>query len=871
MALSQFSYRITKSIKEQKSFSIIAIYKIANREITMKQLLIVFLLSFTVFAATAQNKLMSPDEFLPHRIGATFTPHHLLVDYYQYVAANSQYVKLIEYGRTNEQRPLLLAFVSTPENLAKLEQIRINHLRSTGLEAGEVDKSLNLAITWLSFSVHGNEAAGSESSMPVLYELADPNNATTKAWLKNSIVILDPSINPDGYSRYTHWYRRYANVIPNADLASIEHQEPWPNGRVNHYLFDLNRDWAWVTQVESQQRLSLYNQWMPHVHADLHEMSINDPYYFAPAAQPYHPFITKWQRDFQVTIGKNHAKYFDQNGWLYFTKEVFDLFYPSYGDTYPVYNGSIGMTYEQGGSGRAGRAGIMNNGDTITLYDRVAHHKTTALSTIEIAALNADKLRDNFSKFFNDSRNNPPGKYKTYIVKASNSLGKLKRLTQLLDRHLIKYGTVEANSKITAWDYATAQESSITVEPGDLVISAFQPKGVLTQVLFDPEAPLVDSLTYDITAWSLPYAHGLKAYASTQRVNGNKTFLLETPTAKRGSNPYAYAVRWQSLEDAKFLSELLKADIKVRYAKRGFRLNNEVFAPGTLVINQADNRKMDGQFHLRFEQIANDMKQPYTALATGFVEEGKDLGSDSYAFIQKPVVAVVGDRPSFPNEFGQVWHYFEQELHYPLSILTMDMLKAIDLDRYNVLIFPEGSFKFDDAMTEKLNNWVSAGGRLIAVGYANSGFVDKKGFSLVNHEEDDEEKEMKPEEKLNVYGESERSSISYSIPGAIFKINIDNTHPLGYGLENYYFSLKTDTQSYPYLEEGWNVGYLGERFTVYGFAGAEVQKTLKNSLVFGVQNKGNGSITYLIDNPLYRGFWDQGKFLFSNALFFVGQ
>ena len=236
MALSQFSYRITKSIKEQKSFSIIAIYKIANREITMKQLLIVFLLSFTVFAATAQNKLMSPDEFLPHRIGATFTPHHLLVDYYQYVAANSQYVKLIEYGRTNEQRPLLLAFVSTPENLAKLEQIRINHLRSTGLEAGEVDKSLNLAITWLSFSVHGNEAAGSESSMPVLYELADPNNATTKAWLKNSIVILDPSINPDGYSRYTHWYRRYANVIPNADLASIEHQEPWPNGRVNTSL-----------------------------------------------------------------------------------------------------------------------------------------------------------------------------------------------------------------------------------------------------------------------------------------------------------------------------------------------------------------------------------------------------------------------------------------------------------------------------------------------------------------------------------------------------------------------------------------------------------------------------------------------------------
>lgn len=860
--------------KSNESFPNIANYKITNREISMKQFFIVLILNLSVLVATAQNnKLLSPDEFLPHKIGETFTPHHLLVDYYKHVAANSSYVKLIEYGRTNEQRPLLLAFVSTPENLAKLEQIRLNHLRATGLETGDVDKSLNLAITWLSFSVHGNEAAGSESSMPVLYELVDPNNAATKAWLKNSIVILDPSINPDGYSRYTHWYRRYANTIENSDLASIEHQEPWPNGRVNHYLFDLNRDWAWLTQVESQQRLKLYNQWMPHVHADLHEMGINAPYYFAPAAQPYHPFITKWQRDFQVTIGKNHAKYFDKNGWLYFTKEVFDLFYPSYGDTYPVYNGSIGMTYEQGGSGRAGRAGQMSNGDVITLYDRVIHHKTTSLSTIEIASLNAEKLSENFAKFFSDSRSNPIGKYKTYIVKGTNPIGKLKRLTQLLDKHLITYNKAESATKVTAFDYVSGQQqNNISVEPGDLIISAYQPKSVLTQVLFDPEAPLVDSATYDITAWSLPYAHGLQAYATAQRINTSAPFKIEVPAIKKITNPYAYAVRWQSLEEAKFLSAILKAGIKVRYAERAFSVGNESFAPGTLVINQADNRKMGVLFQERFEQIASQMNQQYAPIATGFVDEGKDLGSDSYVFIEMPKVAVIGERPTFANEFGQVWHYFEQEIKYPLSILTMDVLKSIDLDRYNVLILPEGNFKFDDNTIEKLNDWVIAGGRLIAIGYANSGLVDKKGFALVTNEEDKKETENKrPEELLSVYSDLERNSISYTIPGAIFKINIDNTHPLGFGLEKYYFSLKTDTQRFPYLEDAWNVGYLGEQFTVYGFAGKQAQEQLKNSLVFGVQDKGQGSITYLIDNPLFRGFWDQGKFLFSNALFFVGQ
>ena len=203
-------------------------------------------------------QLQSPDAFLPHALGDNFTPHHLLVDYFEHVAENSDLVQIQRYGYTNEDRPLMIAYISTPENLSRLEAIRENNLRRAGLLEGEVDPDLNVSLVWLSYSVHGNEPAGSESSMGVIYELTRADNSQTKEWLKNTVVVMDPSINPDGYSRYTHWYRRNTNKITNPNREVREHNEPWPGGRVNHYMFDLNRDWAWQTQVESQQRLKLY-------------------------------------------------------------------------------------------------------------------------------------------------------------------------------------------------------------------------------------------------------------------------------------------------------------------------------------------------------------------------------------------------------------------------------------------------------------------------------------------------------------------------------------------------------------------------------------------------------------------------------------
>ncbi|MDP5121561.1 MAG: M14 family metallopeptidase, partial [Spirosomaceae bacterium] len=393
---------------------------------------LLLLLIFVGQVCFAQN-IQSPETFLGYKIGDKFSFHSRITDYVKYVAEkNPNQTKLINYGQTNEGRPLQVIIVGSETNIANLETIRTNNLKGIGLADGTSTADIP-AIAWLSYNVHGNEAVSSEAVMVVLYELLNKENTVTQDILKNTVVILDPCINPDGRDRYANWYNRYVGKTPDLNAASIEHHEPWPGGRFNHYLFDLNRDWAWQTQVESQQRMKLYHEWMPHLHADFHEMGANSTYYFPPSAKPYHAELTTWQRDFQNLLGEYNKKRFDKNGWLYFTKESYDLLYPSYGDTYPSYNGAIGMTFEQGGSGSAGLAFLREDGDTLTLLDRINHHVATSMGTLEAISENKQNVISNFRKYFNDAAANGVGEYKTYVIKTEGNEAAVAALKKTLD------------------------------------------------------------------------------------------------------------------------------------------------------------------------------------------------------------------------------------------------------------------------------------------------------------------------------------------------------------------------------------------------------------------------------------------------------
>lgn len=803
----------------------------------------------------AQN-VKSPSEFLGYEIGSRFTRHHKVIEYFNYVSSTLSNVKLEKYGETNEFRPLVVAYISSEENMKNIETIRKANLSQIGI-LNDNNKT-DTAIVWLSYNVHGNEASSTEASMITLYELV----TSKKDWLENTVVIMDPCINPDGRDRYVNWYNQVKSTPYNINQDAKEHHEPWPGGRPNHYLFDLNRDWAWATQVESQQRLKIYNKWMPHVHVDFHEQGINSPYYFAPAAEPFHEIITDWQRDFQTQIGKNHAKYFDAEGWLYFTKESFDLLYPSYGDTYPTFMGAIGMTYEQAGHGRAGLGIQTNEGEVLTLKDRAIHHKTTGLSTVEIASKNAMKLNAEFKNFFK----NDDLKYKSFIVKNDNQ-DKVDRLTRLLDKHEINYQFAKSGST-KGFIYDTQKEDKFNVSNGDLVINTNQPKGKMIQVLFEPKAKLSDSLTYDITAWSIPYAHGLKGVASKSYYNATQFLPKGQVVNAIDKNAYAYISKWNSLEDATFLAAILKENITPRFSEKPFTINGKSFERGALVILRNDNRIEN--FDEKLTQIANKHKRKLTSVSTGFVDKGVDFGSYSVKPINKQKVAVLSGDGTSSLSFGEIWHFFETELNYPLTILDSDYFSSVDFSEYDVIILPNGYYSrvLNKSILDKLTKWTRSGGTLIAIDNAVNSFADKKGFSLKRKKQDDAEKDKEP--NLTPYAELERKSAENLIAGAIFKTKVDNTHPLAFGYSKEYFTLKRSSKSFNYLTNGLNVAYLNDNTkSVSGFAGKNVLENIQESLLFGEERKGRGSIVYMVDNPLFRSFWDNGKLFFVNAVFLL--
>jgi hypothetical protein len=814
-------------------------------------------LAFLLTSLTIKAQLKSPADFLGYDIGTQFSRHADVVNYFKDVAANSDMVTYHNYGATNERRPLTYAIVSAPENLANIEKIRTDNLKNIGLESGASNPQI--AIVWLSYNVHGNEASSTEAAMVTLYKLITEK----QDWLKNTVVIIDPCINPDGRDRYANWYNQVKSTPYNVAQEATEHNEPWPGGRPNHYLFDLNRDWAWATQVESQQRLKIYNKWMPHVHVDFHEQGINEPYYFAPAAEPYHEIITPFQRDFQVEIGKNHARYFDSEGWLFFTRERFDLLYPSYGDTYPMFMGAIGMTYEQAGHGRAGLGIDTDEGYVLTLVDRVAHHTTTGLSTVEISSKNAARLNSEFKKYFADSNL----KYKSYILKGNPD--KINAVTQLLDKHEIKYG-FSTEGKVSGFNFSNSKQETMDAS-GALVVSTNQPKAKMVKALFEPDAKLSDPLTYDITAWSVPYAYGLETIASTNYVSatGNKPNTAVSNIAVPSAA--GYIAKWDDISDAAFLADLIKNDVRVRFSEKDLSFQGKTFGKGSLVITKSDNRKNE-KFHIILTQIANEHNRILYAVPSSFSDNRTDFGSPDIKIITPPRIAMLKGNSVSSLSFGALWHFFETQLQYPVTNIDSEEFENLSLSKYNVLILPEGWYSnvFKEAQLNKLKDWIKSGGKVIAIGNAVNTFEGKAEFDLVKNKKDETDSTKTKKPNLTPYDQRERESVKDFITGSIYKIQIDSSHPLAFGYGNTYFSLKQGNDSFGFLKDGYNVGYIkDDAVSVSGFSGVDAKAGLKNSVIFGEARMGAGSVVYLADDVLFRSFWENGKLFLANAIFLV--
>jgi hypothetical protein len=840
----------------------------------MKKTFLVAFATILIISTVQSQIIKSPDEFLGYELGTQFTFHHRAVDYFKYIAEISPLAEYREYGTTNESRQLGVCFISSEENLASLEEYRKNNLIKTGLSKGDFTPK-QLPFIWLAYNVHGNEAVGMEAAMKVLYTLVSGSYQDVSEYLKECIIVIDPCQNPDGHDLYANRYRTSMNSILNPDGKSWEHNQGWPGARTNHYWFDLNRDWTWQTQKETQQRLILYNQFMPQVHADFHEMGVESTFFFAPGADPWNNVITPWQREFHKLMGNGNAALFNEKFKLYFTREYFDLFYPGYGDTWPLFNGAIGFTYEQGGGGPSGLAYKLESGDTLTLKDRIDGHFTASMATIKVSYENREKLLSEFNKYFEESMKNPLFGYKSVIIKGSNEKSNISSLLKLFDRNQIRYSYAgNAGKKYKGFEYNSNKDGEVTIEKGDILISAYQPQSHFMQALFEPDTRSTDSISYDLTAWALPYVYNLKAYAIPDKIAPDTTKVAEKKIINEmiGLKAYAYVVNYFGFDELKIMAALYRKNVKLRYSLKPFVLNGTNFNRGSIIIARGDNKHLETDFDKTVTDAANDCQVSLISTSTGLVDSGKDFGSANSPLMKKKSVALLCGDGTSSGSVGELWYFFEKELNYPVSLINTSNAETVDFKDYEVLILTSGNYS---KLKDTIIDYVKRGGRIIAIENAISIFAGEKTTSLSkaietkSAEQKVTEKKIKSDDstllKKFEYENERRYSLSERSAGSIYKVKLDDTHPYSFGMGKEWFIMKR-TAGYPFLATGSNIGYILGKDPVSGFAGFKYKDKIKNTLVIGTEKIGSGEVIYITDDPYFRAFWKSGRVLLGNCI-----
>ena len=465
------------------------------------------------------------------------------------------------------------------------------------------------------------------------------------------------------------------------------------------------------------------------------------------------------------------------------------------------------------------------------------------------------------------------------MLKYDGNQDKFNSLKTWLDVQGIEYGSASNVKGLRGYNSATGSTSGFSIGSNDLVINMNQPKATLAQILFEPKTKLVDSVTYDITAWGVPYAYGINAFATEQSVPVREVEKAAFADQSIPGKTFAFISKWNSMNDAQFLAAALKKDIKVRFTQKVIDYKGQTFDRGSLIIAKRDNKAMGSDFERSVMAVANENMRTLATISTGFMDGGPDIGSSDIRYLERPKIALLSGNGTSSLAFGATWHFMEQELKYPVTVIGTDYFSRVDLSEYDVLIMQDGWYgSLRDGAMKKMMEWVSAGGKLVAVEGALNKLKDSDYSSLGEYATEDEKSaaEKKEEERdessrLTRYEDQERESMKGFAPGAIYKVKVDNSNPLAFGFGESYYTLKTSSDRVAYLDGG-NVGIIeNESDLLSGFAGQYTREDMAETLVFGVEYKGRGQIVHIVDNPLFRSFWQNGKLMFVNALFFVGQ
>ncbi|WP_245953199.1 M14 metallopeptidase family protein [Alteromonas aestuariivivens] len=810
----------------------------------------------------------TPEAFLGANVGAWHIRHDQLVGYMQSLAESSPRVRIEETGRSHENRPLLLLTITAQSNQGKLVSMREKHLEN--IQTGDSPAATDPLVFYLGYSIHGNEPSGSNAAMVVAYYLAAAQGPEIEQLLRDNIVLLDPSFNPDGLARFAQWANMHKGKTLVADPEHREHKEGWPSGRTNHYWFDLNRDWLLLTHPESQARIRQFHHWRPHILTDHHEMGSNSSYFFQPGVRSRkNPLTPDGNVTLTEAIAKFHASAFDAAGQLYFTEEAFDDFYLGKGSTYPDAHGSIGILFEQASS--RGHLQDTVNGP-LAFEQTIQNHVTTSLSTLRGGLANKAAILEYQRQFVKETRAlAAKDEYAGYLVSLDEDPGRFNALLTLLKQHQIQAQLLNRNF---------AQDGRSFEANKSIYVPLEQPQYRLIRSLFSTQKTFEDNTFYDVSNWNLALAFNA-AYMPVSKRQGRSLATVAIPEDwlqphSQPVNPgaYAYAFDWQHYYAPALLQGLLQAGVKVRSAGTGFTAllasgEEHQFSSGAIVI--PGNLSQPGDLVTLLNQFSQALHIPVFEIKTGLTSAGIDLGSRQMVPVEQPKILLIGGPGTSQYEVGEIWHYLDTRVGLPVTIVDKDRLALIALSDYTHMIFASGSY---DGLSEgaliDIGTWVTKGGVLIGHKsalrlFAKQDWLDIRVLKGSKIDEAFETENLK-------FADKDAYEANKIIAGAVYEAHIDVTHPLFYGFsgdklplfKTSNMVLKTDAS--PYIP----AAYYTDEPLLAGFSAPELVSLIAGSTAAVAQIKGLGVVVGLVDNPMFRGYWYGTDKLLSNAIFQSG-
>lgn len=872
----------------------------------------VFLLFNTLSLAANSEKDLWPDtrydpeiptikEVLGHEIGNNIANIAEITRYMEALTeAAPDRMRLFEYATSWEGRKLIYVAIGSPDIIESLDahgdaMAQLSDSRKTNRAQADALIENLAAPVWLGYGVHGNEISSCEAAMFTAYHLlAAKNDPVVDEILKNTLVFIDPSQNPDGRDRFVNHFRQEQGRFTDEHRLAAVHNEPWPGGRTNHYLFDLNRDWFSMTQPETRGKVSALRKHRPVVVVDLHEMSGDSTYYFAPPAEPHNPHLVESQHKHLEIIGQTNAHWFDQFGFDYFTRETYDWFYPGYGDSWPAFYGAAATTYEQ--ASPRGLHWRRKDGELLTYFDAVRHHFVASISTLSAAAKNREMFLNDYYKFqVTAVEQGGKGPVRAYGLPLVGDVSLVHKLANLLTAQGVEVSQ-------TTQTFHAQNESFPT---GSYLISLEQPMGRFVRTMFDENTPMLEEFLdeqerrrakrlrhemYDVTAWSFPHLFNVKAVPLKKQPR-----VQTTPVPENASNdgsvakvntPVVYLVPWGTLASAKFLSTALQEGLDVLSVDKSFEQNDRTFPGGTLVLKTDQSTESLSSI---VEKLAKDTGAEVVASETTWVDSGVNFGSSHVVKVRQPRIALAWDTPTSSYSAGAARFVLEQEIGLPITTVRARQLASADLQAFDVLILPDGGYtasSMSDSICTRIASWTRDGGTLIALGRATQFLIDKR-MALLSTEietlaapndekESSDEKKKKSDPKIIDSAEAYRKATQPKevkpdvVPGAMLNAKVDQDHWLGAGLSENLSVLYTGNQiaSPLKLDKGVNVAYFDEPDSLLksGYLWKENRKQLAFKPFIMVQRTGRGLTIAFTSDPLSRGY-QNGLFVpFASAV-----